>query len=71
MIQVDAAMAAIFITVLLSLIAMGVAWGTLSEKVRSNRKDIDITHKENKADHQLIFSQLKDIERAIRNGGSK
>jgi len=69
MIQVDAAVAAIFITVLLSLIAMGVAWGTLSEKVRSNRNDIDTTHKENKADHLLLFQQLKDVEKAIRNGG--
>jgi len=71
MIQIDAAMAAILITVLLSLIAMGVAWGTISEKVKNNRRDIDITHKENKADHRLLFEQLKDVEKAIRNGGSK
>jgi len=69
MIQIDAALAAIFITILISLIGMGIAWGTLSEKVKNNRRDIDITHRENKVDHQLIFTQLKDIERAIKNGG--
>uniref|UniRef100_A0A6M3K2E1 Uncharacterized protein n=1 Tax=viral metagenome TaxID=1070528 RepID=A0A6M3K2E1_9ZZZZ len=69
MIQIDAAMAAIFITVLLSLIAMGVAWGTISEKVKHNRNDIDITHRENKADHLLLFQKLQDVEKAIRNGG--
>lgn len=40
MIQFDAALAAIFITILLALISMGVAWGTLREKVNGNRRDI-------------------------------
>ncbi len=40
MIQFDAPMAAIFITILLSLIAMGVAWGSLRERVCHNTEDI-------------------------------
>jgi len=69
MINLDAGLAAIFVTVLIALISMGVAWGIVSERVKNNRIDIDKSHKENKADHSLIFTKLDEINRTIKNGG--
>jgi len=55
MIQIDAPLAAIFITILLALIATGVAWGSLRERVNHNSKDIG-----DKAEAQeKIVSQIR------------
>jgi len=55
MIQIDAAFAAIFVTVLISLIAMGVAWGSLSQKVKNNCKDIG----KQDNDHKEVITQIR------------
>ena len=55
MIEIDAALAAIFITVLLALIAMGVAWGSLREKVNGNCRDIQ-TEKDS---HKETITQIR------------
>ena len=65
MLEIDAGIVAIMITVLFALISFGVAWGILSEKVRSNRKDldnawnkIDKNREENAKEHKEIFTKL-------------
>jgi len=68
MIQIDSALAAIFITILLSLIGMGVAWGTLHEKVKGNSKQIEANYKQNREDHLMIFNKLNEIQRDLKNG---
>ena len=82
--QIDAGIVAIFITVLISLLGLAAAWGRLWEKVKQNRDDIHThknelkeeiakLHKENKSDHQTIFSDLNEIKKEMyrRNGNSK
>ena len=64
----DAGLAAIFITVLLALIGMGVAWGMLKERVNNNKSDILNNRMQNTTEHQQIFDKLDIIQRGI-NGG--
>ena len=68
MIQVDAALVAIFITILISLIGMGAAWGSLRERVKTNTEDIDANYNQNREDHQMMFKKLSEIQRDLRNG---
>jgi len=68
MIQVDAGVAAILITILLSLIGMGVAWGTLREKVKQNRCDINTHFDDNKKDHDKMITKLDNIRDIISKG---
>lgn len=69
MIQMDAPLAAIFVTILLALLGFAAAWGVLTEKVRNNRKDIESNRRENRQDHQQIFAKLDDIKKEIANNG--
>jgi len=70
--QVDVAMVAILVTVFLAIIAVAFGYGVLTQKVKSNRIDINNVHeefqtyrKENKQEHHEINSKLDTI---IRNG---
>lgn len=68
MIEINAGMVAVFVTILLSLLGMAVAWGTLREKVKQHDKDIESNRNENRQDHKLIFQKLDDIKKEISNG---
>ena len=68
MIQIDAGLAAIFITILFALLGMAAAWGTLSQKVKNNYHQIDANYKQNREDHQMIFNKLSEIQHDLRNG---
>lgn len=54
------------VTVLLAVIAMAVAWGTLRERVRTNSDLL----KHNRDDHRLIFEELRELNRNLKNGKS-
>jgi len=75
MIQIDAPLVAIFFTILMALLAMAVAWGSLREKVKHNcqavkeqEKMIERNYQQNREDHQLIFQKLDKI---LLNGSKK
>lgn len=68
MIQIDAPVLAIFITILLSLMGMAAGWGSLHEKVKHNCKDIEANARQNREDHQLIFNKLDSIQHDLKNG---
>lgn len=70
MIQIDAAIAAIFVTVLIALLGMAVGWGTLRERVNNNRMQIERLCEQNRQDHLLIFSKLDSIKKEL-NGHFK
>jgi len=70
MIQIDAAIVAIFVTVLIALLGMAVGWGTLRERVSNNRKEIEKFSKQNREDHKAIFEMLNSIQRKV-NGHYK
>uniref|UniRef100_A0A6M3J4N9 Uncharacterized protein n=1 Tax=viral metagenome TaxID=1070528 RepID=A0A6M3J4N9_9ZZZZ len=70
MIQIDAAIAAIFVTVLIALLGMAVGWGTLRERVNNNRMQIERLCEQNRQDHLLIFSKLDSIKKDL-NGHFK
>jgi len=72
---IDLAMLALLISLILAVLAGGVFIGRLSEKVRSNRLEIDANKEEAKAyrlenreEHKTIAVKL---DRIIMNGGSK
>ena len=66
----DTGTVAILVTILLALLALSAAWGTLREKVKSIRYDIDKDRKDNREDHQRMFDKLDKIDRGI-NGNRK
>lgn len=75
---IDTAAAAIFVTILLSLIGMGIAWGTLMEKVKNscddieqNRTNIELNRQENKQDHTIMFDKLNEIRDMVHNLNGK
>ena len=61
----DVGMVAILITILLALLAMAAAWGSLRERVKHNKEAIASDRKTNREDHQQIFEKLDQI---LRNG---
>lgn len=65
---VETGMAAIMITVLLSLVGMGVGWGTLRERVSHHSKAIETDRKENREEHHQLFQKLDEIKDEIKNG---
>ena len=67
--NLDVGTVAIFISILLALLAMSAAWGTLREKVKNIRYDIDKERKDNRDDHQRMFDKLEKIDREL-NGKS-
>jgi len=74
-IQLDTGLVAVIITVLLSIVGMAVAWGTLRERlsntredVYNNRKEIEKNRAANTSEHRLIFDKLDDIKNRIING---
>ena len=67
----DSSQVAIFVTVLISLVAMGVAWGTLREKVKGNRIDLDDDRKQNREDHQRLFDKLSEINKCLAKMNGK
>jgi predicted Holliday junction resolvase-like endonuclease len=71
-------MLAIFVTVLIALLGLSASLGALSQKVKSNcrdiennrkeaEKDIERLHIENRQDHKDIFSKLEAMDKYIRN----
>ena len=80
--QIDTAMLAIFVTILLAIISLSAWLGATGQRVRQHGKDIsnvkkegesnlDKLHKENREDHQRIFTKLEEINLFIRNGRTK
>ena len=72
MIEINAASVAVFVTILLALLCFACAWGSLNQRVKNDRHDINKIEKafsdfqtENKADHEKISGKLDTI---IRNG---
>ncbi len=72
---IDVAVLAVGISLILAVLAGGVFIGRLSEKVRSNRFEIEEQKKvasryreENREEHKTIVARL---DRLIMNGGSK
>lgn len=61
----DVGMIAIFVTILVALLAMAAAWGSLRERVKHNKEAISLDRKTNREDHQQIFEKLDQI---ISNG---
>jgi len=70
MIQIDAAIVAIFVTVLIALLGLAVGWGTLRERVNNNRVQIEKSSEQNRQDHKIIFEKLDSIKKDI-NGHSR
>lgn len=68
MIQIDAGLVAIFVTILFALLGLAVAWGTLREKVKHNREDIDKFISENTTEHNRIFDKIEEVNNYLRNG---
>ncbi len=68
---IDAGVAAIFITVLLSLMGMAVAWGTLRERVKHNCHDITDDRKANREDHQLLFAKMEEVKEEVKNSANR
>jgi len=72
MLELNASLFGIIVTVLLALLALAYGYGVLTQKVKSNRYDINKIanefkdyQQENKNDHQAIGLKLDTI---IRNG---
>ena len=72
---IDLALLALLISLILAVLAGGVFIGRLSEKVRSNRLEIEeekadnrAERKENREEHKAIVSRL---DKLIMNGGGK
>jgi hypothetical protein len=71
MIQIDpGGVMATIITVMLSIIGLASWLGALSQKVKGHDRTIDKLHAENRQDHQLIYGELKALNRYLRNGKS-
>jgi len=64
-VELNWAAVAIFVTILGAILGMAIAWGTLREKVRQNRIDIDNIRDQNRTDHALIFQKLDALLRCI------
>ncbi len=82
MIEINAGLVGVFVTVLFAIIGLAVGYGTLKEKVSNNRKDIDKERdnqkremekfaKENKDEHERIYNKLDEVNKYIRNGFAK
>ncbi len=72
---IDLALLALLISLILAVLTGGVFIGRLSEKVRSNRLEIEgnkadakAERKENREEHRTIVARL---DKLIMNGGSK
>uniref|UniRef100_A0A6M3KK15 Uncharacterized protein n=1 Tax=viral metagenome TaxID=1070528 RepID=A0A6M3KK15_9ZZZZ len=68
MIQIDTGMLGVIVTVLLAIIGLAAGLGALSQRVNQHDKDILSNRKENREDHQQIFTKLDEINKLIRNG---
>ncbi len=66
MVQIDTAVFAILISVVLAIIALAVAWGALGQTVKRHDKEIDKLHNENREDHRAIFNKLEEINRSLK-----
>ncbi len=82
MIEINAGLVGVFVTVLFAIIGLAVGYGTLREKVSQNRRDIDKERdnqkremekfaKENKDEHERIYNKLDEVNKYIRNGFAK
>lgn len=78
MIEFNAPVIAIFVVILGSLLGLAVGWGTLRERVKNNRHDIDQDRddrkgdrKENSEAHERIYDKIDETLTAVRNGGGK
>ena len=58
----------VVITGLSAIIGLSAWVGALSQKVNGHDKIIEDTRRENREDHQQIFSKLEEINKYIRNG---
>ena len=70
--MIDTGIAAVFITILVSLVGMGIAWGTLRERVRYNSNDLgahkqvsELYRQENREEHKQINNKLDAIHKTI------
>ncbi len=79
---IDTGMLAIFVTVLLAIVGLAVAWGALGQRVhnqgqtieanrRAAEKNTERLHTENREDHRQIFAKLEEINKFMRNGNGK
>ncbi len=66
MIQFDASLAAVVITILLALLGFAGACSILSEKTKQNQENLKKFTEENREDHKLIFSKLEEIRQDIQ-----
>ncbi len=71
--QIDAAIIGVVVTVLLALLGLAYGYGSLTNKVKGDRYDIEEIKKsfrdyqvDNKADHALITTKLDTIIRQDR-----
>ncbi len=71
MIEIDAATLAVIVTIFIAVLGLAVAWGALGQKVKRHDQDIKDIRKENREDHEKIFSKLDAINNYIRNGKVK
>lgn len=65
---IDAGTTAIMVTVLLALITMGAAWGTLRERVSKTSEEVKLNRVENRQEHKHLFEKLEEIRAEIKNG---
>ncbi len=68
---IDTPLLAIIITVLITLLGMAVAWGSLGQRVNEHDKMLERLHSENRQDHQQIFNKLDEINQFMRNGNEQ
>ena len=79
MVELDSATVAILVTVLIALLGLAAAWGTIREKVKRNHDDI-VKNKEyierdmkslmrdNQKDHERIYDKIEEVNNYLRNG---
>ncbi len=71
MVQLDTAVVAIIVTILLSIIGLAAAWGSLGQKVKRHDCDLQCQRRENREDHTRIFDKLEEINNYMRNSRPK
>ena len=67
MLQIDTGILAAVITILVSIIGLSAWVGALSQRVKANENG----REQNRADHQLIYTKLEEINKYLRDGRAK
>ena len=56
---------AIEVAVLIALLGLAAGWGTLRERVKTNREQITSDRETNREDHQQLFNKFEELMKEI------